>query len=165
MKALIGFLVFFGAFSGNCQLAETDTLFVRLKTSDSLLFTVGFNTCDLSQFEALVHKDFAFYHDQGGVTTSKKTFIKQIKTGICSSSDKPSRMLIEGSLNVFPLFKNGVIYGAIQTGEHGFYANEEGQSPRLTSTALFTHLWLLEDEKWLLSRVYSYNHHVPDSNE
>ncbi|MCB0597725.1 MAG: nuclear transport factor 2 family protein [Lewinellaceae bacterium] len=140
------------------QVEENPELFQTLRARDSLLFDVGFNTCDISQFEALVSEDMEFYHDQSGITGSKADFIASIENGLCKLDYKARRELVEGSLKVFPMKNNGELYGAIQTGEHRFYAKYPDQEEVLTSTAKFTHLWLLEDGGWRLARVLSYDH-------
>ena len=66
-------------------------------------------------------------------------------------------------MEVFPLEKNNVLYGAIQMGDHRFYAEEKDKSLRLTSVAKFTHVWLLEKGSWKLSRGLSYNHQVNET--
>ena len=143
------------------QVSEKSELFKTLKSKDSLLFDIGFNTCDIAQFEALVTKDFEFYHDQGGILKSKEEFIKITKDGICKSDEFVSRRaLIEGSLAVFPLYDNGVLYGAIQQGVHQFYEKPKGKPENRGSIAKFTHLWLLLDGDWYLSRILSYDHMV-----
>jgi hypothetical protein len=141
--------------------ADTSQLFKTLKANDSLLFNVGFNTCDISQFENLVADTFEFYHDKSGLTPSKQAFIADIKNGLCNMAYKARRELIENTLAVYPLMKNGVLYGALQTGEHRFYAIEKDKPEYLTSTAKFTHIWLLQNGKWKLSRAISYNHVQP----
>jgi hypothetical protein len=140
------------------QVDNSSVLFKFLKTNDSLLFNIGFNNCDIGQFENLLSDNFEFYHDKSGITSSKTAFIIEIRDGLCKLTYKPKRQLIENSLQVYPLEKNGVLYGAIQSGQHQFYASEKGKSEYLTSTAQFTHVWLLEKGLWKLSRGLSYNH-------
>lgn len=140
------------------QVDPSSDLYATLKAKDSLLFDVGFNTCDIGQFETLVSEDFEFYHDQSGMVSSKAEFIAGIKEGLCRLGYKPRRQLTEGSLTVFPLQRNGVVYGAIQMGDHEFYALEENKPEYPTSAAKFTHLWLLEEGEWKLSRILSYDH-------
>lgn len=129
-----------------------------------MLFDVGFNTLDTNPFEALLSDNFEFYHDEAGITSSKNAFIQSIKD-LSKLSYKPRRQLLESSLEVYPLEKNGTLYGAIQTGEHQFYAIEKGKLERWTSTAKFTHVWLLENGSWKLSRVLSYNHQEPKNTD
>ncbi|MFH1118178.1 MAG: nuclear transport factor 2 family protein [Bacteroidota bacterium] len=145
----------YGVFS---QVAISSDLFSMLKAQDSLLFGIGFNTCDITQFEKLISDDFEFYHDKSGITTSKVSFIAGIRDGLCKMDYKPRRELVENSLEVYPLENNGVLYGAIQTGSHRFFALEKDKPEYLTSVARFTHVWLLENGLWKLSRGLSYDH-------
>jgi hypothetical protein len=142
------------------QVETSSVLFKTLKTQDSLLFEVGFNTCDISQFENLVSDDFEFYHDKSGITATKADFIASIRDGLCKMDYKARRELVENSLEVYPLENNGVLYGAIQTGSHRFYEVKDVKPDQLTSVAKFTHVWLLEDGRWKLSRGLSYDHQV-----
>ena len=145
-----------------CQEESNDkqVLFEELKKKDSLIFNLGFNTCDTTQFRILLSDDFEFYHDQNGLLESKEMFIQNIPN-LCKMSYKPIRVLIEGSMNVFPLYSNGKLYGAIQTGIHEFYGEEKGKARYLTSTAKFTHVWIIEDGAWKLKRILSYDHVIP----
>lgn len=150
------------------QVDKTSELYKTIKEKDSLLFTIGFNNCDITQFENLVSDNFEFYHDQAGVTNSKSEFIQSIENGLCKLNYKPKRVLDEQSLKVFPLKKNGILYGAIETGIHNFYAIEKNKAAYLTSVAKFTHLWILENENWKLNKVLSYDHKdfdKPNDNE
>ena len=140
------------------QVGVDSELYQALRTQDSLLFDVGFNQCDISIFEQLVSDDLEFFHDQSGIISGKATFIAGTRDGLCNMDYRAKRVLDDGTLNVFPLYNNGKLYGAVQTGEHRFYALYPDQPERLTSLAKFTHVWLLEEGKWLLSRVISYDH-------
>lgn len=128
---------------------------------DSLLFVEGFNKCDTAILERIVSDDLDFYHDQGGIQ-DKPLFMEAIKQNICSSPDrKPIRKLVPGSIDVFPLYSNGQLYGAIQSGTHEFYIQEPGKDLYRTNIAKFTNLWLLDQDKWLLSEALSYDHQEP----
>lgn len=142
------------------QSETSSELYIALKTNDSLLFNVGFNNCDLSQFENLLRDNFEFYHDKSGITDSKALFISSFRDGICKMTYKPRRELLEGSLQVYPLKKDGIIYGAVETGEHSFFERRKDESEYPTSSAKFTNVWLLENGKWKLSRVLSYDHKI-----
>jgi CubicO group peptidase (beta-lactamase class C family) len=147
------------------QVSENSELFKTLKTKDSLVFNVGFNQCDINQFDQLISNDFEFYHDQGGAYLTKVDFINSIKTNICAISYKPRRELVKGSLKVYPLYKNGILYGAIQMGRHRFYAIETGKPERLTGIALFTTLWIKTGENWQMKRILSYDHKEEPTDE
>ncbi|WP_026898073.1 nuclear transport factor 2 family protein [Daejeonella oryzae] len=133
-------------------------LFTTLQAKDSILFNIGFNKCDISQFEMLVGDDFEFYHDKSGITKSKSAFIESIKNGLCNMDYKARRELVSGSLEVYPLENKGVLYGAIQTGKHCFYEKKKDQEEYFTSIAKFTHVWKLENGNWKLVRGLSYDH-------
>jgi CubicO group peptidase (beta-lactamase class C family) len=140
------------------QVDKASNLYKIIQEKDSLLFTIGFNTCDITQFENLVSEYFEFYHDQAGITSSKSAFIESIRNGLCKLTYKPVRELAENTMEVYSLEKNGVLYGAIQTGKHNFYAIENGKPEYLTSVAKFTHVWILENGNWKLSKGLSYDH-------
>lgn len=140
------------------QVPGQSPLFRQLYSADSLLFTVGFNHCNLQPFELLIDDDFEFYHDKAGITLSKQAFLDDIRNGLCKNSYQAVRVLEPGSLQVFPLEKSGVLYGAIQTGIHHFYALEKDGVKRYTSSARFTHVWILEGGHWKLKRALSYDH-------
>ncbi|MEL6812208.1 MAG: nuclear transport factor 2 family protein [Bacteroidota bacterium] len=145
--------------ASKAQVKTSSELYKTLKANDSLLFQVGFNTCELSSWEILLAEDLEFYHDKGGVLRSKKDFITQFKNGICGSPDfKSRRELVTESLKVFPLYDNGILYGAIQQGEHRFFESTKGRPEQPGSTAKFDHLWIKEEGSWKLKRAFSYDH-------
>ena len=136
------------------QVEKTSALYKTLKVNDSIIFNASFNTCNLKQLAALINVDFEFYHDKAGLMEGKDTFIENTKNGLCKSTANIRRVLDRDSLEVFSLHtNNGELYAAIQKGIHHFYEND-----RKGSTAKFTHLWVLNDKKWTLKRVLSYDH-------
>ena len=145
----------------SAQIATDSELYKILKEKDSLIFDVGFNKCETSVYPDLLAEDLEFYHDQGGITETSETFIRNFENGICGNPNFSSRReLIKGSLAVFPLYRNGELYGAIQTGKHRFFESFDGKPEVPGSTAKFTHLWLLSDDRWILKRVLSYDHQM-----
>ncbi|AWH83617.1 DUF4440 domain-containing protein [Flavobacterium album] len=145
---------------GYCQQKETGypasqkELEKKIIALDKEIFDV-FNNCNIEAFRAFFTEDLEFYHDKGGMTTSRDEMIAKTKQNLCS---KPGwqirREPVEGTLNVYPL--DG--YGAILTGEHLFYVTEDGKE-QLTGRAKFTHIFLLKEGKWKISRILSYDHH------
>lgn len=145
------------------QISHDSDLYKTLKIQDSLLFELGFNQCKIDKFQNYISEDLEFYHDQGGLTTNKEDFLANVKNNICSSSkSKPIRKLVDGSLEVYALSDNGNLYGALQKGVHDFYIKEPNKELYKTSSAKFTHVWILKNEKWLLKRVLSYDHKNPE---
>jgi hypothetical protein len=158
MKTLTLILLLTISISAKGQNQERIGLFQELKTQDSIFFERGFNHCDLDYLKKQVADDLRFYHDQGGLQ-NKSQFLENTVNNICASSaQKPIRKVAPESLEVFPLYAAGKIYGAIQKGVHHFYIRENGKKDLWTSTARFTHLWILEKENWKLTEVLSYDH-------
>lgn len=141
---------------------EPEGLEARIMELDAVLFENGFNDCRLDQLSDIVADDLEFYHDTSGPTFGREPFLEAMRRNICTPTDagKPTRRLIDGSTEIHPLYQNGQLYGAIQNGEHAFYLGRGSDAPK-TSTARFTHLWLLSDGQWQLTRVLSYAHVVP----
>lgn len=149
----------------NAQVEKSSELFQTMKKMDSIVFERGFNKCMHSEIEQFLSNDLEFYHDQGGITNSKEAFLETLKKNICANLEmKPIRKLTKGSLEVFPLYNNGNLYGAIQKGIHEFYMSEPDKDIYLTSTAKFTHVWVKENDNWKLKRVLSYDH-IPASKK
>jgi CubicO group peptidase (beta-lactamase class C family) len=149
----------------NGQVAKNSALFLTMKKIDSVFFERSFNLCDIEYLETAIHKDLLFFHDQSGIQ-NRADFLKAVKENICSSPDhKPIRKLDENSLEVFPLYNDGKLYGAIENGIHNFYIREPDKMDIATSTAKFTMVWLLENENWLLKEVLSFDHHDPEKSE
>lgn len=113
---------------------------------DSILFE-AYNNCRLKVFASLISDDIEFYHDRGGLTTSKKDLIDAVKNNICG---KVSRELLTGSIEVYPIPD----YGAVQMGAHRFYNNQEKTSGP-SSFSKFVHTWHRENGRWKLARVIS----------
>jgi hypothetical protein len=132
----------------NAQITKNNELYQTLKVKDSLFFE-GFNTCNLAMIEELLHEKFEFYHDKDGLTSSKDVFISNLKKNLCSSGKNiTKRVLIKGSLKVFPLYNNKKLYAEIQSGRHSFGS----------TIARFTNLFILDNGNWMPTRIMSYDH-------
>ena len=153
------FILIIFSSSSIAQLDKKLELYNTILIKDSLLFNVGFNTCDISQFENLLSKNLKFLHDKDGIS-DKKEFLYNIKNGLCSSPDKyqSRRELIKNSTEIYPLYKNDTIYGAIQNGAHRFYETIEGKEEKFASSAKFSNVWLLENGQWKLTESLSFDH-------
>ena len=144
---------------GVSQVDVESSLYQSLYSLDQELFDRGFNQCILDKYDQIIAEDLEFYHDQSGITHGRQAFIQTVEENICSNPDrKPIRKLKAGSLQVFPLYENGELYGAIQIGSHDFFIREPNKELYQTSTAAFNHLWLKINGSWKLKRVLSYNH-------
>lgn len=91
-------------------------LFKKLYQKDSIIFERTFNKGELEKLAPIIASNFEFYHDVAGIQ-DRATFLKAVKNNICRNNDaKFIRKLVPNSLEVFPLKKNGKLYGAIQRG-------------------------------------------------
>ena len=79
------------------------------------------NTIGRQASEDLLSDNLKFYHDKDGISDKTK-FMTDLKNGICNNEThrKVQRFLVKESTEIFPLYKNGVLYGAVQKGEHTF---------------------------------------------
>jgi hypothetical protein len=137
----------------------SQTMIDAVTRADRALFTAVFDTCDIDALAGMVTDDMEFFHDKGGLTTTTgDAFVDAIR-GKCarqqSGEDFMSRReLVEESVRVYPISN----YGAIEVGEHRFFAIVDGQPDRLTETAKFTHVWKDDEGSWRIARVLSYDH-------
>ncbi|WP_370688459.1 serine hydrolase [Chryseobacterium sp. EO14] len=159
----IFFIILFitlSTFSAFAQVDKNSNLYKTILSKDSLLFDVGFNTCDIKQFENLLSENLKFYHDKDGISDKTK-FLTDLKNGICNNqaNRQVKRFLVKESTEIFPLYKNGVLYGAVQNGEHKFSEKRESQG----GIAKFTNVWQLENGEWKLTTSFSFDHQ-PDEN-
>ena len=135
----------------NRKLTET----ILLKDS---LFWTAYNTCDTTKYQEFIASDVEFYHDKGGITLGLEKLLEVTKKNLCGPTDfRLRREAVAGTVKIFPMEADGVIYGAIISGEHVFYIRQAGQE-KLDGLARFTHLWLLKDSSWKMTRILSYDH-------
>lgn len=164
MKYYTFYLVILAAFffgKIDAQIDRKSDLHKLFIIKDSLLFEAGFNKCELDVLAVELSDDLEFYHDQGGFQ-NKTEFMQAMKDNICSNLDKKLvRKIVPNTLEVFPMYDNGELYGAIVNGKHEFYIRENSKELYKTGSALFSGLWLKEGQKWLAKRIFSY-HHQPD---
>lgn len=164
---LFAFLFFTFLFNHiQAQLPKTDPLYRTIMSKDSLFFSVAYNTCDIPKMESFLSEKFEFYHDKGGFAEKDK-FINDFKNGLCKSPEtyQLKRVLIEKSTQVYPMYKEGKIYAAIQNGDHLFYEKEKDHAEKLVGEASFTHLWILENNEWKLKNSLSFNHHPKQTTD
>ncbi len=159
MKVSISLIALFQLFI--CSLfAQPDkqNLTNTILAKDSL-FWATYNNCDTENMQQFFTEDVEFYHDKGGLTLGREKLITELKNNLCSNGDfKLRREAIKGSLKVYSLQGSSGIYGAILSGEHVFYVLEKGKEERLDGLAKFTHVWILSDHVWKMSRILSYDH-------
>ncbi|WP_036194748.1 nuclear transport factor 2 family protein [Maribacter antarcticus] len=144
------------------QVEVNSELHLLLAQKDSLLFNVAFNSCNTNVLEEIFTEDFEFYHDKGGLTEGRDAFLNPMKENcaqrITTEMQPSKRILIANSLEVYPLYKNGELYGAIQHGIHRFESLDKDNCYQRGDIAKFTHVWVKENLVWKVKRELSYNH-------
>ncbi|NNF34215.1 MAG: nuclear transport factor 2 family protein [Saprospiraceae bacterium] len=146
-------------FSIISQNMSEDEMKMEIMSLDKKLFQAVFEDCDSLVIDQLLHPDCIFYHDQSGTIPDKATFLKGLKYGPCSLQYNATRAVDEASIELFPMYQNGRLYGILQNGVHQFYAQYPGDTEKkLTSVAKFSHLWLKTETGWQLVNILSYDH-------
>jgi hypothetical protein len=112
---------------------------------DSVYFT-AYNTCDMDKQAAIYADSIEFYHDKGGLMTSKKDILDAIKKNICG---KVTRVLVKGSVEVYPIAG----FGAVEIGLHKFINHAESEVA--SKPDKFIVIWRLRNDKWQITRVVS----------
>lgn len=120
-------------------------LMATITKMDSLYFT-AYNQCDMATQANLLADDIEFYHDMGGLQTSKPQLLQSIETNICG---KVTRELVAGSLEVSAIPG----YGAVEIGLHKFYNSEEPNA--LSRPSRFVTLWKNTASGWKMAKVIS----------
>ena len=135
-----------------------DTLQATILHEDAQ-FWDAYNRCDVDKMSQFFWPDVEFYHDKGGPTIGLGPLVETFKENLCGiPSFRLRREAIPATIHVFPLQKNGATYGAVLSGEHYFYINDNGKPEYRDGWAKFFHLWLLKDGTWKMARVVSYDH-------
>jgi len=154
VKIITAVFIFFYSLTFNAQndvlgipryKPQDETLFAEIIKLDSIYFT-AYNNCDMAKQAALYSEDLEFFHDKGGLSTSKKELLKSIEKNICN---KVTRNLVEGSVEVYPIPN----YGAIEMGYHTFFNKEEPDAKQIPSR--FIIVWKKEEKKWQIAKVIS----------
>lgn len=122
-------------------------------------YWAAYNRCDIKALNAMNADDLEFFHDLGGTMRGKAPFDAAMAQNICGNpARKVRREAIPGSVHVYPMLANGVLYGAVIEGGHQFYNVAPGSPETAGETARFTSLLLYRDGAWKLARALSYAH-------
>jgi hypothetical protein len=125
--------------------AQSDSLYKKIVELDSIFFN-AYNTCNIAMQERMYADSIEFYHDKGGLSTSKKDLIANTQKFVCG---KVSRLLVKGSIEVSPVPG----YGAVEIGMHAFHNNEEPN--HVGKAARFVLIWKNTNDVWTITRVIS----------
>ncbi|HOY13313.1 MAG TPA: DUF4440 domain-containing protein [Saprospiraceae bacterium] len=123
-------------------------LYETIVKLDSIFFG-AYNTCNtnLEKYGSFFSENIEFYHDQGGLMTSKQDIIDATKRNICG---KVTRELVKGSIEVYPIKD----FGAIEIGLHKFHNNQEPVGTT-SKAGRFMVIWENKNNDWKIRRVVS----------
>lgn len=124
---------------------ENKVLYNKIVKMDSIFFA-AYNKCDIKTQAKILSEDIEFFHDKGGLATSKKDILESLQKNICN---KVTRTLIKGSIEVYPINN----YGAVQIGYHKFFNKLEPNQKSIPSK--FITIWKKEENNWKITRVIS----------
>ena len=126
---------------------DDPALYAVIVQLDSTFFA-AYNTCEvnLDKYAAFYADSVEFYHDKGGLMTSKPAIVAATKRNICG---KVTRQLVRGSVEVYPI--RG--FGAVEIGFHTFHNAEEPTAPSVPGR--FVILWQHRGTAWKIKRVVS----------
>jgi hypothetical protein len=132
---------------------DQDALFRTVSALDAEFFGT-FNHCDapdqLQKHAAFLDPHLEFYHDNGGVSWTRKDYVDKTRRNVCGNF---RRELTPGSLQVYPI--KG--FGAIEEGNQAFC---DIKSAKCFGEAKFLIVWHQTPEGWRVTRVFSYGHHA-----
>jgi hypothetical protein len=132
-------------FTPSAYPAGSKSLYDTIVQLDSALFH-AYNTCDLVKYSAFFSENLEFYHDRGGLDTSKANSVEGVRKYVCG---KVTRHLLKGSIEVSPIPN----FGAVEIGVHGFTNNQEPNAKM--HYARFVVIWKREPKGWVVTRVIS----------
>lgn len=143
-KYVAVFLLAFGSVTTYAQTSKQNLKEV-ISEMDSIYFT-AYNNCDMAKQAEFYSENIEFYHDKGGLETSKEKLLKSIAENICG---KVKRELVQGSLEVTEIPE----FGAVAMGLHKFYNNQEPDA--ISKPSKFIAVWQETDVGWKMTRVIS----------
>lgn len=126
---------------------DDQKLYQTITELDSAFFQ-AYNTCDvnLEKYSAFYSEDIEFFHDKGGIMTSKQDIVDATKKNVCG---KVTRELVKGSIEVYPIKD----FGAIEIGLHKFINSKEPNS--VPEVGRFTIIWKKTNNDWKIVEVIS----------
>jgi len=124
---------------------ESKELYAKIVHMDSVLFN-AYNNCDMETQAKIFSDNLEFYHDKGGLMTSKQALLDAIKKNICG---KVTRVLVPGSIEVYPIAG----FGAVEIGLHRFINHQENDN--LSKPDKFICVWKQTGGTWQVTRVIS----------
>ena len=125
---------------------DDQQLYDEISSMDSVFFN-AYNSCDIDKQTAIYGESLEFYHDKGGLTTSKQEIVDATRKNICG---KVTRELVTGSIEVYSIKD----YGAVEIGLHKFHNNQE-LAGATSEASKFIIMWQHDNTEWRITKVIS----------
>jgi hypothetical protein len=127
---------------------DDEQLYMKIVRLDSLFFA-AYNSCsvNLDKYGSYFSENIEFYHDQGGLMTSKQEIVDATKRNVCG---KVTRELVKGSIEVYPIKD----FGAVEIGLHKFH-NDQEPADTPSRVGRFMIIWANNNDDWKIRRVVS----------
>ncbi len=130
------------------QVSKDSELYQTILDLDKQLFD-SYNACsnpgELEKHAALYAEDIEFFHDMGGLATSKTGIIESIRKNICG---KVKREYVVGSMEVHRIPN----YGVVAMGLHKFHNLVENS---VSKPSKFISFWRIKDDSYEMAKVVS----------
>lgn len=151
------FILLFATISLSAQVDRKSDLYKTIISKDSLLFNVGFNTCDIKQFENLLSENLKFYHDKDGISDKTK-FLFDLKNGHCKNPEtrQVKRFLINESTEIFHFTKTELFMVQFKM-ENICFLKSEKAKPELLNLLTFGN-WKTANGNWQHHLVLTIKH-------
>jgi len=124
---------------------DDQELYDTIVSMDQVFFD-AYNNCDLKKQSSIYADNIEFYHDKGGLMTSKQDILAATEKNICG---KVTRELVKGSIEIYPIKD----YGAVEIGFHKFHNNQEPDAP--SNPSKFIIIWQNTNNNWQIAKVIS----------
>lgn len=124
---------------------DSQELYDKIIKLDSTYWK-AYNSCDMETQASMYADSLEFYHDKGGLMTSKQDVLDGIKKFVCN---KVTRELVPGTIEIYPIKD----YGAVEMGVHKFHNKEEPNTP--SHPGRFIMIWQQTGNDWKIKRVIS----------
>ena len=149
VKKLYTFLMIVGlSINSFAQVEKGTELYKTIVGLDAVLFE-AYNNCEdpkkLEKHASFYAEDIEFFHDIGGLETSKKDLILAIEKNICG---RVNRELVEGSMEMYEIPN----YGIVAIGYHKFRNLIEKS---VSQPSKFIVFWRQKNDDWEISKVVS----------
>ena len=125
--------------------AEDPALYAEIFAMDKQYFD-AYNSCDLQTQLRIYSDSLEFYHDRGGLSTSKPELLVALEKNICG---KVRRFLLPETVEVYGIPG----FGAVEMGYHRFENAAEPDAPSVPSR--FVVIWQETRNGWQMYRVVS----------